>query len=218
MNRLARILITGTALTILPLSLNCALAQNDDQGSEILNGQIDFGSSNSHINTTVKNTAGSVDIESVAGGNTVDIFTMDNTKVVNKQIAAGGNISSGVNADVQNTGGGVNISSSAFCNNASISTDPHLTQVYSYQECDTQDPSSYINANLQNIGSDATISSSAAGNVFEVDSNAGSMPIENNQVNNGNINSTVNATLTNINGNTVITSQAIGNSAQIIHY
>ncbi len=50
MTRLARILTTATALTILPLSLACA-AGSTSGGSQILNGQVNFNATVSTLNT-----------------------------------------------------------------------------------------------------------------------------------------------------------------------
>ena len=127
-------------------------------------------------------------------------------------------IGSTLNADVQNIGGTVSLTSQAVCNSATVSTDPHVTTVYSNQECQAIDPSSSLNANVANIGNDVSLASTAVGNTFEEDTNAASMPVQTYQINASSINSNVSAKVTNVTGNVDVTSAAIGNSAQIIHY
>ena len=114
--------------------------------------------------------------------------------------------------------GSTSISNQAVCNGASISTDPTLTAVNSYQKCAASDPSAAMKANVSNIAGDAVIQNSALGNSLEADSNASNMPITTRQINNSMEASTVHANVSNIGGSTSLTSSAIGNTAQIIHY
>src|ERR1700678_3406208 len=123
MRKCTTILITGTALAILPMSLACAQESNE---SNILNGQINLQSDVSKVNVQVTDTNGGVAVNSIAGGNNAEIVTMNNTNVVNKQyVGSGADIVSILNANVQNTTGGVSLDSETACNQISISTDPH---------------------------------------------------------------------------------------------
>ena len=158
-------------------------------------------------------------VQGAAAGNLIDITTMNNTKVQNSQIVGpNAAIGSNVNTNVTNVWGSVGIPNQAVCNGASVSTDPTLTAVNSYQKCDASDPASAINTNVSNIAGDAVIQNSALGNSFEADSNAPNMPIVTQQYNNAMSASTVNANVSNVGGSTSLTSSAIGNTAQIIHY
>lgn len=217
MTRLAKILITGTALTILPLTQACA-AESTSTGSNILNGQVNFNATVSTLNTDVYNTGGDVVGQSVAGGNAVDITTMNDTTVTNNQFNKSTTIESTINAGVGNIGGSVGYSSQAACNSASVSTDPTLTAVNSQQECRSIDPASTVNANIAHIGGDVGLASSAVGNTFEADSNASNMPVSTGQINSSFVQSKVNANISNVGGTVSATSAAIGNNAQILHY
>src|SRR5580698_8566329 len=111
MRNLKTALIATTALTILSLSQACA-QQNSE--SNILNGQVDLNSSVSKLTTSVVDTSGNVTLDSTAGGNAVEIVTMNNTNVQTGQFTGGGaDIVSIVNANVQNTDGTVSINSQA---------------------------------------------------------------------------------------------------------
>ena len=163
MTRLAKTLIAGTALLILPANLACAQQNNDV--ANILNGQIDLKSDVSNLNTQISNVAGNVNATSTAGGNNVEVFTMNNTNVLNKQfVGSGADIVATQNADVQNAGGTVTLQSQAICNAADVSTDPHTTAVTSDQECQANDPSALLNAKVVNAGDDTTLASQAVGN------------------------------------------------------
>ena len=154
-----------------------------------------------------------------AAGNLVDITTMNNTIVGNRQIV-GPNAAIGSNMDVgaNNVWGSVGIQNQVACNGASVSTDPVLTKVNSYQECSATDPASQINAKVTNITGTLAIQGSAIGNSLEADSNADRMPITTQQLNNSIGASTVNASAYNIGGSMSMSSSAIGNTAQILHY
>ncbi|HTQ13776.1 MAG TPA: hypothetical protein VMH86_07865 [Rhizomicrobium sp.] len=215
MTRLARTLIATTALTILPLSLAYAGGSSE---SNILNGQVDFHTAQSTLNVDTSNVAGNVAQQSVAGGNAVDITTMNNTEVTNNQYVSSVDVSSHMNANVTNTGGTVSLSSQAVCNSAGVSMDPTSTNVYSNQECNAVDPSSTLNASVYNAGNDVSLASAAIGNSFEEDTNAKHGAVQNYQINNSNVSSAVNGSVVNVNGNVTATSAAIGNTAQIVHY
>ena len=149
----------------------------------------------------------------------IAITTMNNTIVHNSQIVGpNAAIDSNVNTNVSNVWGSVGISNQALCNGAGVSTDPTLTAVQSYQECNASDPAAATNANVSNIAGNAVIQNSALGNSLEADSNAPNMPIVSQQYNNSMSASTVHGNVSNIGGSTSLTSHAIGNTAQIIHY
>jgi hypothetical protein len=223
-------LIAATALAT--LSATCAYAGGADQygtwndgamaggiGSQINTSQLNTQTNWSNLNGNADTVAGDVVMQGAAGGNLMDITTMNNTMVNNSQIVGpGASIGSNVFANINNIGGSVGIQNQALCNGVSVSTDPTLASTRSYQECNAADPSSHIQANVTNIAGDAVFQGSSLGNTFEADSNAPNMPIWNKQINNSTIASTVNANIYNIGGSTSMTSSAIGNTGQIIHY
>jgi len=144
---------------------------------------------------------------------------MNNTHVLNSQIVGPGSaIDSNVNASISNVWGSTAVSGQALCNGASVSTDPMLTSVNSYQKCESSDPSTSVKANISNIAGNAVVQGMALGNSFEADTNAANMPIVSRQINNSMVTSTVHANVSNIGGSTSLTSSAIGNTGQIIHY
>jgi hypothetical protein len=200
------------------LPLNLAFADASTSGSDILNGQVNFNVAVSKLNTNVDGVSGDAGGQSIAGGNVVDITTMNDTNVNNEQYNSSATISSTLNANVANVGGSVGYQSQAVCNSASVSTDPNITQVYSNQECRSVDPTSTLNASVSNVGGDVSLAGSAIGNSFEADSNASNMPLELHQINSSAAYSTVNANVANVGGSTSATSAAIGNNAEIIHY
>lgn len=205
---------------ILPLNLACAEGSNNQTpiGSQILNGQVNFNASVSTLNTQVNGVHGDVAGQSVAGGNAIDITTMNDTHVINNQYNKSVTIDSTINGYVTDVGGSVGYTSQSVCNSAGVSTDPTTTAIDSTQECRSIDPSSKVNATAYNIGGDVGLASSALGNTFQADSNAANMPVQNKQINSSFIHSTVNANLANVGGNVGATSTAIANNAQIIHY
>jgi len=149
----------------------------------------------------------------------VDITTMNDTRVQNSQIVGPqANIGSNVNMDANNVWGSVGISSQALCNGAQVSTDPILTKVNSYQECNARDPYSSINTNITNVAGNAVVQGSAIANSFEADSNAPNFPIVTKQISNSASVSNVNANMFNVGKSVGLSSSAVGNTAQIIHY
>ena len=163
--------------------------------------------------------AGDVAVQGAAGGNLMDITTMNNTMVNNSQIVgSASSIGSDIGVGINNIGGSVGIQNQALCNGVSVSTDPTFASTRNYQECNSADPSSLINGTVTNVAGDVAFQGSALGNSFEADSNAPNMPIWNKQISNGGVASTVNANLYNIGGSTSMSSSAIGNTGQIIHY
>ena len=161
---------------------------------------------------------GDVAGQSVAGGNAIDITTMNDTHVVNNQYNKSTTIASTINARIGDVGGSVGYTSQSVCNSAGVSTDPTTTAVRSNQECRSIDPSSTVNAKIYNVGGDIGLASSSVGNTFEEDTNAPNAPLRTNQINSSFVHSTVNANLSNVGGSVAATSSAIGNNAQIIHY
>ena len=214
----AKILIAATAAAT--LSVTFAYAGDTSQtGSNIINGQINLQSQFSNLTGTIDGVAGDAVAQSAAAGNMIDIVTMNNTRVQNSQIVGPGSaIDSNVDAGISNVWGSAAVSGQALCNGASLSTDPTLTSVNSYQKCDSSDPSTSVNANINSIGGNAVVQGMALGNSFEADTNAANMPIVSRQLNNSMTTSTVHANVSNVGGSTSLTSSAIVNSGQIIHY
>ena len=225
----AKILIAATALAT--LSATCAYAGGAEYGSwndgamaggigsQINTNQVNLQTNWSNMTGNIDTVAGDAVMQGAAGGNLMDITTMNNTMVNNSQIVGpGASIGSNITGNINNIGGSVGIQNQAVCNGVSVSTDPTLSATHSYQECNAADPSSMIKANVTNIAGDAVFQGSSLGNTFEADSNAPNMPIFNKQINNSTIASTVNANVYNIGGSTSMTSSAIGNTGQIIHY
>jgi hypothetical protein len=217
MTRTAQILIATTALATLPLSQACAEGSTDD-GSNIVNNQVTFSDSISHVNVDIGNMWGDYSASSVAGGNSLDVTTMQDTSVTNHQYTQAGAIAADLNANARQVSGDVDLSAQAFCNSASISTDPTSTQVYSAQECHASDPSTALNATVQDVGGNVNISASSIGNSFEEDTNAPQAPVQNYQLNDSNLAATVNSSVWNVKGSVNVQGAAIGNSAEIIHY
>lgn len=218
MTRLAKTLIATTALMILPLNLAFAADSTSPTGSQILNGQVNFNVAISKVNVDVQNAGGNAIGQSVAGGNVLDITTMQDTGVNNQQYSSSSMIESDLNANVSDIGGSAQYTSQAVCNSANVSTDPTTTAVYSNQECRAQDPASSLNASIGNVKGDVSLASSALGNTFSEDTNAPNAPVETYQINAAANYSALNATVANVGGSVVTTSAAIGNNAQIVHY
>jgi hypothetical protein len=187
-------------------------------GSVILNNQTQLHTVVSNVTTEAMNINGDFAAQSVAGGNSVDITTMQDTDVTNSQYASSIDIGASLSANVKNVAGDATLAAQAFCNNASVSTDPTTTSVYSQQECQAQDPSASVSATVQNIGGGLSSSAVALGNNFEEDTNAPNAPVQNYQLNASNVSALNNTNAYNVNGSVSIVGQAIGNNAQIIHY
>lgn len=217
MTRTIGMIIATSVLTLLPISLACAGGSTDDQ-SNILNNQINFSNSISHVNVDVGNVWGDVNAQSVAGGNSLDVTTMNDTNLTNNQYNQSGAIAADLNASVRQASGDVDLSAQAFCNQASISTDPNNVSVDTTQECHAADPSTDVNAAVQDVAGNVSVSGSSIGNSFEEDTNAPRASVSNNQLNDSNLAATVNASVWNVKGSVNVSGAAIGNSAQIIHY
>ena len=199
--------------------LSPAFAGNStDTGSVILNGQVNFNVEVSKLNVDVQDVGGDAVGQSVAGGNVVDITTMQDTKVNNQQYSKSAYIGSELNANVNDVSGSVGYVSQAVCNAADVSTDPTTTEVYSNQECRAQDPASTLNAAVSNVSGDVSLAGSSVGNNFAEDTNAPNAPVETYQINSSATYSTVNASIAGVHGSTSATSAAIGNNAEIVHY
>lgn len=217
------------AVSLLALSTSAAFAQgvgtwNDQSqqtgvGSQILNNQINLQTNWSSLTGSVDTVGGDVVVQGNAGGNIVDVTTMNDTRVTNNQtVGSNATIGSTVAVDVNNVAGSVGITNQAICNGASVSTDPILTAVKSNQACHATDPYSEINTNISNIGGNAVVQGSALGNSFQADSNAPNFPIVSRQLNNSGVVSNVNANVFNAAGSVGLSSSAIGNTSQVIHY
>src|ERR1700743_1204520 len=90
MKPLAKILIAGTATLMLTLNSAYADGSNNSGGeSNILNGQVDFNTQQATLNLGASQIQGSVTGASTAGGNAIDITTMNNTNVTNSQYVGG---------------------------------------------------------------------------------------------------------------------------------
>ena len=188
-------------------------------GSQIINGQVNLQNNWATLNGSVDTVGGDAVAQGSAAGNMIDITTMNNTSVFNKQIVgANSNIGSTIGVDFNNVWGSVGVQNQVLCNGASVSTDPVLTSVHSTQKCNATDPYSAINTNISNVAGNAVIQGSALGNSFEADSNAPNMPIMTKQIANSGIVSNVNANVFNVAGSVGMSSSAIGNTSQIIHY
>ncbi len=187
-------------------------------GSLILNDQTQLNVVTSKVNTEAMDIQGDFVGQSVAGGNALDVTTMQDSWVTNKQYTSSASISSTLNANVKNIGGSVDLRSQTFCNDANISTDPTTTDVYSSQECTSIDPSATLNATVNNIGGDFQSASIAMGNNMAEDTNAPYAPVQNFQLNNASINATNNTNVYSVKGSTAVIGSAIGNNAQIVHY
>jgi hypothetical protein len=218
MKKIVSALITGTVLAT--LSATCAFAAGStSQGSTVLNGQVNLNTQWSNLNAIVDGSGSDVAVQGSAAGNLLDVTTMNDTRVNNSQIVGSqAAIGSDVNTTVSNVWGNVSVGNQAVCNGAGISTDPTLTKVKSYQECNATDPASQINLTASGVAGNIVAQSATLGNSFEADSNAPHMPITTNQINTSVGASTVNAHLTNVGGAVGLSSSAVGNSAQIIHY
>jgi hypothetical protein len=234
MNMRVRSLIAATALAT--LSGTCAYAQATSQygtwndgayaggagasmGSQINTSQMNNQANYSTLYGNIDTVAGDAAVQGSAGGNTMDITTMNNTMVNNSQtVGSGSSIASDINVGINNIGGSVGIQNQAVCNSVSVSTDPTFASTRNFQQCNAADPSQSINTTITNVAGDAAVMGSSMGNSFEADSNAPNMPIWNKQINNATVASTVNANVYNVGGSTSLSSSAIGNTGQIIHY
>ena len=188
-------------------------------GSPISNMQYNNATNWSNLNGKVDTVQGDVVVSGAAGGNLMDITTMNNTFVNSNQfVGPQCSIGSKIDVGINNVGGSVGIQNQVVCNGLGVSTDPAWSATQSVQTCNASDPSSEIHARVSNVYGDAIFAGSAMSNSFEADSNAPNMPVFNSQINNSTVASTVNAKVFNLGGSTSLSSSAIGNTGQIIHY
>ena len=218
MMRLAKTLITATAMLTLMTASAFADSSNDGGVSNILNGQVNLNNQTATLNLDTDSVQGNISGAAVAGGNAIDITTMNNTNVINNQYTSTQNIDSDVYANVKNVGGDVGLSSQAVCNSASVSMDPTSTNVDSTQECKANDPSATMHANVSNTNNDVSLASMAVSNTMEEDTNAPYGNVTNWQINRAAVNASTTTPLTNLGGNVSASATAIGNTGQIIHY
>lgn len=214
-----KILLSASLLALCAPSLAAEPGQPGDDGSLILNTQINLQNNWSNLNVRANTIGGDAVAQGSAAGNLVDVITMNNTRVTNDQtVGPGAAIGSNIHMDVNKVWGSVGIQNQVVCNGASVSSDPAWTFVNSNQECHAGDPYSGINANIRNVAGDAVIQGSALGNSFQADSNAGSFGVTTRQLNNSANISNVNSNVYNVGGSAGFSSSAIGNSSQIIQY
>jgi hypothetical protein len=202
--------------SVLALASTVAMAQT---GSQILNNQINLDNNWSNLHTSVGQIGGDVVVQGAAGGNLIDITTMNDTTVLNNQnVGPNASVGSNITLGANHVGGSIGVQNQVICNGASVSTDPVLTAVQSNQECNATDPFSQINANVTDVGGNVVIQGSAIANRFEADSNAPNMPIVTNQINTSGSVSNITAGVFNTGGSVGVSSTAVGNTEQIIHY
>ncbi|MGN6517251.1 MAG: hypothetical protein ACTHLR_15580 [Rhizomicrobium sp.] len=218
MTRLAKTLITATATLTLLTASAYADSSNSGGTSNILNGQVNLTDQTATLQLNSTNIQGNVAGATVAGGNAIDITTMNNTNVLNNQYVSTGNIDADTYANLKNVGGTTDLASQSVCNSASISMDPTSTNVDSTQECKAIDPSATMHANITNANNDVSLASTAVSNTFEEDTNAPYGNVTNWQINKSAVNASTTGNLVNVNGNVTATASAIGNTGQIIHY
>ena len=173
---LASVLMTATALPSFATEYgtwNDNSLQQGAIGSLVVNDQLNTVTNWSTLSGVVDTVGGDVVAMGAAAGNIVDVITMDNTRAFIKQIVSNSaTIGSNVALDANNVWGSVGVNNSSLCNGASVSTDPFLTSVKSYQECNARDTYTGTSAFVTNIGGNAVFQGSAISNSFEADSNA----------------------------------------------
>lgn len=219
---LATALMTATALPGFATEYgtwNDNSLQQGPIGSLVINDQQNTRTNWSNLSGVVDTVGGDVVAQGAAAGNIVDVFTMDNTRVFNNQVVSSqASIGSNVLMDANNVWGSVGVNNSSLCNGASVSTDPVLTSVNSYQECGAKDPFTGTSALVTNIGGNAVFQNSAISNSFEADSNAPNFPVFNKQLNNSSAISNMAVSAFNVGGTVGMQSSAIGNTARVLHY
>jgi hypothetical protein len=203
------------------LTLNSAYADGSNNSggeSNILNGQVDFNTQQATLNLSANEIQSGVTGAATAGGNAIDITTMNNTNVTNSQYVGGVAIGADTYTNISNVGGAVSMNSQAVCNSASISMDPTSTNVYSSQECAATDPEATMHANVSNVVGDVSLASQAVGNTMEEDTNAPFGTVQNYQINHSAVNTSTNVNTSNVAGAVSASATSIGNTGQIIHY
>jgi len=207
--------------SLLLLSAAPSLADGPVQPSEsyILNNQINLQHNWSTLNVKVDTVGGDVVTQGAAGGNLIDIITMNDTIVNNSQLVdSKASIRSMTTLDAKNVWGSVGVQNQVLCNGAGVSTDPTITAITSVQDCRAIDSFSTSNVNISNVAGNAIVQNSMVGNSFEADTNARNMPINTTQTNSTAILSNTTGNVFNVGGTVGFSSSAIGNTSQIIHY
>jgi hypothetical protein len=217
---LASVLMTATALPAFAQEYGTWNdSPNSAIGSLVINDQVNLQTNWSNLSGVVDTVGGDVVAQGAAAGNIVDVITMDNTRVFNNQIVSSqATIGSNVALDANNVWGSVGVNNTSLCNGASVSTDPVLTSVNSYQECGAKDPYTGTSAFVTNIAGNAVFQNSAISNSFEADSNAPNFPVFNKQINNSSAISNMAVNAFNVGGTVGMQSSAVGNTARVIHY
>ncbi|MES2473929.1 MAG: hypothetical protein V4601_13940 [Pseudomonadota bacterium] len=215
---LASVLMTATAIPAFAQDYG-TWNDNGAIGSLVVNDQVNLQTNWSNLSGVVDTVGGDVVAQGAAAGNIVDVITMDNTRVFNNQIVSSqATIGSNVSLDANNVWGSVGVNNTSLCNGASVSTDPVLTSVNSYQECGAKDPYTGTSAFVTNIAGNAVFQNSAISNSFEADSNAPNFPVFNKQINNSSAISNMAVNAFNVGGTVGMQSSAVGNTARVIHY
>jgi len=219
---LASVLMTATALPSFATEYgtwNDNSLQQGAIGSLVVNDQVNTVTNWSNLSGVVDTVGGDVVAMGAAAGDIVDVITMDNTRAFNNQIVSNSaTIGSNVALDANNVWGSVGVNNSSLCNGASVSTDPFLTSVKSYQECNARDTYTGTSAFVTNIGGNAVFQGSAISNSFEADSNAPNFLVFNKQINGSSAISNMAVNAFNVGGTIGMQSSAIGNTARVIHY
>jgi hypothetical protein len=219
---LASVLMTATALPSFATEYgtwNDNSLQQGAIGSLVVNDQVNTVTNWSNLSGVVDTVGGDVVAMGAAAGNILDVITMDNTRAFNNQIVSNSaTIGSNVALDANNVWGSVGVNNSSLCNGASVSTDPFLTSVKSYQECNARDTYTGTSAFVTNIGGNAVFQGSAISNSFEADSNAPNFLVFNKQINGSSAISNMAVNAFNVGGTIGMQSSAIGNTARVIHY
>ncbi|HEY5337028.1 MAG TPA: hypothetical protein VIJ85_02400 [Rhizomicrobium sp.] len=218
--RLVKILTVGTALLTLTLTSAYADGSNNSDGgaSNVLNGQVNLNTQQATLNMSSNGVVGVVSGAAMAGGNAIDIATMNNTNIYNNQYVGGVNIGADAYANIANTAGEVQLQSQSVCNSAGIAMDSASTSVSNTQNCSATDTSATLHANVSNTLNDATLATTAVGNTIEEETNAPSGSISNSQTNHSSMFAGTTVRASNIDGNLSASATAIGNTGQITHY
>ncbi|MEY4966532.1 MAG: hypothetical protein RL274_2115 [Pseudomonadota bacterium] len=215
---LASVLMTATVTSAMAEEYG-TWNDNSAIGSLVVNDQVNLQTNWSNLSGVVDTVGGDVVAQGAAAGNIMDVITMDNTRVFNNQIVSSqATIGSNVSLDANNVWGSVGVNNTSLCNGASVSTDPVLTSVNSYQECGAKDPYTGTSAFVTNIAGNAVFQNSAISNSFEADSNAPNFPVFNKQINNSSAISNMAVNAFNVGGTVGLSSSAIGNTSRVIHY
>jgi hypothetical protein len=218
MHNLTRLLIVGTALTIMAIPAFAAGSNNGSGSSAlVINGQVNLNTIWTDVNANVHDSGGDVAVGGSAVGNTAEVVTFSDTSVKNDQ-SNWGVIGTNVNTNVSNVAGNVSVSAASACNSVDVSTDPHVTAINNHQLCGNADPSATIDATIGHISGGVGVTAQAVGNQLSTDSNAAKFPVNSVQQNQGGVFATVNTNISHVGGGANVSASAAGNSSQIIQY